>query len=101
MLNQTILVGRVKEIHKNGLKDEMSLTLCIPRAYKNAEGTYDNDFIPVYIKGETMVENVGDYLHKGDIVGIKGKIEADCLSLKIIAEKVTFLSSRNNEDEEA
>ena len=44
--------------------------------------------------------NISEYCHKGDIVGVKGRIQRiDSTSeLQLIAEKVTFLSSKPKED---
>ena len=48
MLNQVVLVGRIVyelELKKNDSgKRYMSLTLAIPRSFKNMEGNYDTDF---------------------------------------------------------
>lgn len=48
MLNQTVLVGRLvrePELHEseNGNK-VTSITLAVPRNYKNISGEYDTDF---------------------------------------------------------
>ena len=51
MLNQIVMVGRlvqdpeIKEL-ENGIKTSY-ITLAIPRNYKNSEGIYEADFIPV------------------------------------------------------
>ena len=95
MLNQVILVGRiVEEVKKvdRGYKMRMG----IPRSYKNADGEYETDFIEIQ-----MLDNVGnsvkEYCKKGDIVGVKGRLQNGDLNipLEVVAEKVTFLSSRS------
>ena len=97
MLNQIILVGRmVEEIELK--KDESErvhaeCVLAIPRSYKNDLGMYDTDFIPVKIFGG-VAENTSNFCNKGDIIGIRGRIENNNNELIIIADKVTFLSSR-------
>ena len=49
MLNQTILVGRlVRDVEVQELesgKKYASITIAIPRSFKNEEGQYDTDFI--------------------------------------------------------
>ena len=108
MLNQAILVGRIvadpelKEI-ENGNK-MTKITLAVPRSYKNSEGSYDSDFISCVLwKG--VAENTVEYCKKGDLVGIKGHIQTRSYEhdeekkyiTEIIAEKVTFLSSKKAE----
>ena len=92
MLNQCILVGRIKELH------EGNIVIAVPRAYKNEEGAYDTDMIKVAIEGKVN-ESVNEFCNKDDIVGIKGRIEALDDNMIIKAEKVTFLSSRTNRDD--
>lgn len=113
MLNQTVLVGRitkdpeVKELESG--KSVTNLTLAIPRSYKNENGEYDTDFVDCTL-WNSIAQNVCEYCHKGDIVGVKDRIQTENYEVDgdkrkhttIIAEKVTFLSSsksKNNEDE--
>lgn len=87
MLNQIVLVGRIYE-----LKGE-EIVLSIPRTFKNENGEYDTDFISCVLwKG--IAENTTEYCKKGDLVGVKGCVRRlENEDLKIIAEKVTFLSA--------
>ncbi len=111
MLNQTVLVGRLvsdPELREtdNGNK-VTNITLAVPRSYKNVNGEYDTDFIPCVLwKG--IAENTAEYVKKGDLIGIKGHLQTRNLeldenikrqSVEIIAEKVTFLSSKRQETE--
>lgn len=107
MLNQTIIAGRlvqdpqIKEL-ENGVKTSY-ITLAVPRCYKNSDGIYETDFIPcVLYKG--IAENTKEYCKKGDLLGVKGRIqtrqEKDKNIIEIVAEKVTFLSSRKESEEE-
>ena len=111
MLNQTVLVGRLvsdPELREtdNGNK-VTNITLAVPRSYKNVNGEYDTDFIPCVLwKG--IAENTAEYVKKGDLIGIKGHLQTRSLeldenikrqSVEIIAEKVTFLSSKKQENE--
>lgn len=100
MLNQSIIVGRIvndiKKINKEDKK--IKITLAVPRSYKNSEGEYDIDFIPC-ILWNSIAQNTLEYCKKGDIIGIKGriqKLEKD-KEMTLIAEKVTFLSTKENE----
>lgn len=93
MLNQVVIVGRVYEIKDSGVE------LAVPRSYKNSEGVYDTDFIDVRLYN-ALNDNVKEYCTKGDIVGVKGRLERleHSGALSVVAEKVTFLSSKKNNE---
>ncbi len=111
MLNQTVLVGRLTsdpELHElEGGNKVASITLAVPRSYKNTDGEYDTDFIPCVLwKG--VAESAAEYCHKGDLIGIRGRIESRKYKTEddktrekteVIAEKLTFLSSKKRDDE--
>ena len=103
MLNQVILVGRLTtnlELKEEGEKKLATLTLAIPRNFKNADGEYDTDFITCVL-WNAVAENTAEYCKKGDIVGIKGKIQSsEDGKIQIIAERVTFMSSRSEKKED-
>lgn len=74
----------------------------MPRSWKNAEGNYDTDFIDCKLF-DGVAQNTAEYCHKGDIVGVKGRIQTRNIEKEdgtkekiqeIIAEKLTFLSSK-------
>ncbi len=109
MLNQTVIVGRLvrdPELREteNGNK-VTNITLAVPRSYKNTEGEYDTDFISCVLwKG--IAENTAEYVKKGDLLGVKGRLNTRNYEAKdnirkyimeVVAEKVTFLSSKNKE----
>ncbi len=98
MLNQVILVGRlIKNIEV--VDDKAILSLAIPRSYKNNEGIYETDFVDCITFGDVATKTA-EYCKKGDIVGVKGRIQTtikeDTKTMEIIAEKVTFLSSKKD-----
>jgi single-strand DNA-binding protein len=100
MLNQIILVGRLTEEIEIEEKDEKkfaTITLSVPRSWKNADGIYENDFIKCIIWNQ-IAENTKEYCKKGDILGVKGRIQSDGDKMEIIAEKVTFLSNRKESE---
>ena len=110
MLNQVILVWRLTHdivLEKCKDKDKFQegknyavISLAIPRSFKNADGVYDIEFIDCYAL-ENVAEKTCEYCKKGDIVGVKGKAErADSTSeTRLIAEKISFLSSKKPEEE--
>lgn len=107
MLNQIVLVGRlvqdpeIKEL-ENGQRVGY-ITLAVSRSYKNDDGIYETDFIPCKV-GYPMCDNVKEYCKKGDLLGIKGGIqtkqEENKNIIEIVAERVTFLSSGKEKEEE-
>ena len=100
MLNQMILVGRLTSdptITKlEDGKEISTINLAVNRSFKNANGEYETDFIPVSLYN-TIANNTAEYCKKGDIVGIKGRIQTVNGNIELIAEKVTFLSSKKEE----
>lgn len=99
MLNQVVLVGRLTKNpetmeNQDGSKFTI-ITLAVQRSYKNADGIYETDFVDCTL-WNGIAENTCEYCHKGDIVGVKGRIQnlSDTAQLQIVAEKVTFLSSK-------
>lgn len=111
MLNQIVMVGRlvgepeVKELEDG--KEVSNITLAVPRSYKNAEGEYETDFVDCTL-WNGVARNACEYLKKGDLVGIKGRVETKVVETDgesrkyttVVAEKLTFLSSRKNEIDE-
>ena len=108
MLNQIIIVGRLTgnpEVAKlEDGKEKSQITLAIPRTYKNADGEYETDFVDCILWGG-VATNTSEYCKKGDIIGVKGRIQTSNYEneygenkklTQIIAEKVTFLSSNKN-----
>jgi len=96
MMNQVILVGRlVNDINAEN-KNEVNITLACPRQYKNTEGIYETDFIPCKL-WTNIAQNSAEYLTKGDLVGVKGRIQSKDDNIMIVAEKLTFLSSKKQE----
>ncbi len=109
MLNQTVLVGRLvkdPELKETENGNKLThITLAVPRSYKNVDGEYDTDFISCVLwKG--IAENAVEYCHKGDLIGVKGRLQSRNIEndnvkrqiTELVAEKVTYLSSRNKNE---
>ena len=111
MLNQTVLVGRLvkdPELRETESGHKVTnITLAVPRSYKNVDGEYETDFIPCVL-WRGIAENTATYVKCGDLVGIKGHIQTRSYETEeerkyvteVIAEKVTFLSSKRPEEAE-
>ena len=112
MMNQFCCVGRLvsdpeKQTSENG-KSYLNFTLAVPRSYKNADGEYETDFIDVTLWND-VASKTSEYCKKGDLVGVKGRIQTRDVELEdethkryveVIAEQVTFLSSKRPEADE-
>ena len=97
MLNQVILVGRIAKFQEE--EEKTIIILAIPRSYKNNEGIYETDFIDCQLFG-SIAKNTTEFCKNGDIVGIKGRIEKSNNETIIIADKITFLTSKKPTEEE-
>jgi len=88
-------------------KKVTNITLAVPRSFKNADGVYETDFINTTV-WENIANSICDYCKKGDLVGIKGRLQTDTYEkdgknitkLNVIAEKVSFLSTREQSSKE-
>ena len=111
MLNQIVLVGRLvkdPELTSTENNKKMSrVTLAIPRSFKNMDGEYETDFISCVL-WDSIAKSTVEYCKKGEIIGVKGRIQTRVVETEdedkkyytdIIAERVTFLSGKKNEEE--
>lgn len=116
MVNQIVLVGRIAKApeartSENG-KKYATLTLAVPRNYKNASGEYDTDFLDCTL-WSSVAESTSEYCKTGDMIGVKGRVQSRIVEsqdgikrkkTEIVAERVTFLTSnpsrKKNEVEE-
>lgn len=100
-MNQIVLVGRLVEDVKLNEENNLGIaTIAVPRCFKNSYGIYEYDYIPILLTERTSKLS-SKYVKKGDLVGIKGRVQRNKdEDLKIIAEKVTFLSSKREVEDE-
>lgn len=96
MSNQVIVVGRLA----NDIKlenNKCEIILSVNRPFKNEEGIYETDLISCLL-WNGVAENTAEYCKKGDLVGVKGRLQTEDNKLIVIAEKITFLSSKKEEE---
>ena len=111
MLNQIVLVGRIVKTPElrttENVKKTATVTLAVPRNYKNMKGEYDTDFLDCTL-WTNVAENTAEYCQTGDMVGVKGRIQTRVITAEdgskkkkteIVAEKVTFLAQSPNNKE--
>lgn len=110
MINNVIILGRLTKDPElveteNGYKRTF-IVIAVPRQYKNPDGEYESDFIKCVLWNATA-EHTCEYCKKGDLVGIRGKIETSNYEKEgnkisetvVVAERVSFLSSKKEMDE--
>ena len=112
MLNQIVLFGRLVKtpelrITENGKKTS-TITLAVPRNYKNINGEYETDFLDCTL-WTNVAENTSEYCQTGDMIGVKGRVQSRIITqddgtkkkkTEIVAEKVTFLAQAPKKREE-
>ena len=109
MLNQVVVVGRLvrdPELRETESGNKVTyITLAVPRSYKNSNNEYETDFIDCTLwKG--IAESTSEYCHKGDLLGIKGRLQTGSYekdgekkyTTDVIAEKITFLTSKKADE---
>jgi hypothetical protein len=86
MLNQVILVGRVKSIDNQAGIVTINVT-------RKDEGSAD--LIPITLS-EGLTETMNVYLKEDSTIGVKASIKVDNNFMRIIGEKVTFINTKND-----
>lgn len=107
MINRVVLVGRLTKDPE--LKYTQSgiavtrFTLAVNRTFTNHQGQREADFINC-VTWRKQAENVANYLKKGSLAGIDGRIQTSSFDGKdgnrvfmteVVAENVQFLESRS------
>ena len=109
MINTLCLVGRLADISEIKISEnnnkKLVLTIAVPRSYKNLNGEYECDFIDCILCNELAI-NTKKYYEIGDVIDIKGKLSGKRYKdkngnlqkeIKVIVEKISFLSSKQKE----
>ncbi|OEL06874.1 single-stranded DNA-binding protein [Staphylococcus xylosus] len=108
MINRVVLVGRLtKDPEFRTTPSGVSITtftLAINRTFTNAQGEREADFINC-ITFRKQAENVNNYLNKGSLAGIDGRIQTRNYENKegkrvyvteVVADNVQFLEPKNS-----
>lgn len=111
-MNNLTLVGTLVEDPElrefdNGLKGAF-IVLRVMRPFKSMDGSYEADFIRCSL-WEGIAQSTCEYCHKGDIIGIRGRLTSrsdevvfNCeqeqhvkkiSTLHVIVERVSFISA--------
>lgn len=108
-MNAIHLVGRLtKDPELKYFEDGTASTtfqLAVRRPFKNREGKYDSDFIPIQISGKSA-ESAANYLRKGNRCAVDGRLQIDNWKdkksgewksfTKVTTSNVEFLESANS-----
>lgn len=111
MHNVVYLIGRLtedpalKNIGEEKDKDMLTINLAVQRSFKNESGIYETDFIRC-ILWNGIAKNTSEYCHKGDLVGVKGRLQTrkymsedvEKYITEVIVDKVSFLASKRETD---
>lgn len=106
MINRVVLVGRLTKDPElrytpNGVAN-CSFNLAVNRPFANQQGEREADFLPIVV-WRKAAENAANFLKKGSLAGIDGRIQTRNYDkdgrrvyvTEIIAESVQFLDSKN------
>ncbi len=108
MLNRIVIIGRLTrdpELKQttNGLS-VATFTLAVDRAFKNAAGEKETDFISVVV-WRAQAESCATYLSKGKLAAVDGRLQIRSYEAQdgtkrtvseVVAENVKFLSPKDS-----
>lgn len=111
MYNYSFIVGRVVrdvEVRKTDSgKAVATITLAVTKPFKNPQtNAFDTDFINAVL-WEPICNTVAEYTHKGDVVGLKGRLQTKKEEIEgqnyylteFVGEKVIFLSANSKTED--
>ena len=106
MINRFIGVGRLTK-DPNFMENQVAVanfTVAVNRTFKNKNGEQEADFINV-VTFRKQAENVNNYLSKGSLVGIDGRVQTRNYENKegqrifvteVVADSVQLLEPKNS-----
>lgn len=109
MINMVMLVGRLVRdpeiIEKENGNKVSRVTLAVNRKFKSTDGTYHTDFIDCVL-WNNFAKNVNEYCSKGDLIGVRGRLQVETLEkdgvkkkfTDVVAESITFLSASKSKE---
>ena len=96
-MNNFMIVGRLLNKRENLENHSIELEIAVKRSYKNIDGIYETDLLTCLL-WDGIAKTTLDCCRINDIVGIKGKIQSKEGKMELIAEKLTFLSTRKEQE---
>lgn len=110
MNNYFSFIGRICRnlvLKEAGKTKVLDVTLAIQRKFKNADGTYDTDFIKCKAFGK-IAEHINEYCKVGDLISVSGKVQTSTYTNQedkkvyttdFIINEWQFLSASNKKEE--
>lgn len=103
MLNQVIIIGRLRKVIDLGENKGGIITIENSRPFKNADGIYESDFIDVRIF-DGVKNSMIEYVKENDLIGIRGRVQVREVDgnniIEIVSDKITFMSSNVKKEKE-
>lgn len=97
MLNNVVFIGKLLE-EPTQLENGIIIKVAVERAFKNEDGEYKTDIIPVNL-WNGIATNIKDCCIKGDIIGVKGRLMSENNNVIVVGERITFLSAKKEKAE--
>lgn len=110
-MNRVTLVGRTTNDiilrYSDSNKAICKFSLAVQRKFKNPMGEYESDFINCVAFNKTA-EVLGQYVKKGDKLGVDGRIQTGSYTAQdgskrytfdVVVENITFINSRKSASE--
>lgn len=106
-MNIVTIVGRLtKDPEVINTADEttkVKVVVAVSRSYKDVDGNYPTDYIDCILTNNYAKTTI-EYVHKGDLIGVKGFIATEVIEetgelkkvMYVTGEKVTFLTKSND-----
>lgn len=107
-MNRVVLVGRItKDVKLSYTQSNIavaSFTIAVNRPYSNEDGNKEADFIQC-VAWRKQAENMEKYVHKGDMLGIDGRISTRSYDTddgtkyvtEVVCDSVTFLETKKDQ----
>ena len=112
MINSSTIVGRLTRDpdlrYSQAGKAVCNFTLATNRPFKNAQGENEADFIKCVTYGK-QAENLANYMRKGSLVGVEGRIQTRSYTNKdgnkvytteVVANQVSFLDNKKDNQQQ-
>lgn len=108
MINRVVLVGRLTK-DPNFMENQVAVanfTVAVNRTFKNKNGEQEADFLNI-VTFRKQAENVNNYLSKGSLVGIDGRLQSRSYENKegqrvfvteVVADSVQFLEPKSQQN---
>jgi len=93
-MNNLMILGRIEKSPIINEKENcVEFTIKVERNYRNKNGEYETDFIPIKIFG-SMKQGVLDYCKENDVIAVKGRLsKLRNEKLEIVVEKLSYIAS--------